>query len=214
MAAFQVLGLPQSCPFGALDMWPLVPTEALPAFLVQAGYGFKFAPCVIPASNTPTRLADFSIRSILAAESSGTSGATQGRSLDEEPQDTTAGTASARAGRQEYSWIHCTRFRPPKIPKMKREGGPRRTSRSPRVPFSSFQLSVLEGSFRQTRYLSTSQVREISTELELTENRVKIWFQNRRARERRDYLRGQHVMRPFHERRVTSSDHAASENRA
>ncbi|KAJ1106787.1 hypothetical protein NDU88_004185 [Pleurodeles waltl] len=211
MAAFQVLGLPPPYPFSALDLLPFVPSEALPAFLVQAEYGFKFAPYWIPARNTPTRLADFSIRSILATESSGNLGARQGRGLDEKPRDPCASTGAVG---EEHSWIHCTRFRPPKIPKMKREGRPRRTSRSPRVPFSSFQLSVLEGSFQQTRYLSTSQVREISTELELTENRVKIWFQNRRARERRDYLRGQHVMRPFHERRVTSVDRLAKENRA
>ncbi|XP_073178308.1 uncharacterized protein [Lepidochelys kempii] len=56
-------------------------------------------------------------------------------------------------------------------------GSPGRAPRRPRVPFSAAQIGVLEGSYRQTRYLSSRQ--------------VKIWFQNRRARERRDFLKEQ-----------------------
>ncbi|CAL1527517.1 unnamed protein product, partial [Lymnaea stagnalis] len=58
--------------------------------------------------------------------------------------------------------------------------------RNPRVPFTQHQVLVLEEKFRRTHYLSSMDVAELSSALNLTETRVKIWFQNRRARERRD----------------------------
>ncbi|XP_067413443.1 homeobox protein MSX-2-like [Emydura macquarii macquarii] len=76
-------------------------------------------------------------------------------------------------------------------PEAKRGGSPGRASRSPRVPFSAAQIGVLEGSYRQTRYLSSGQVGELAALLGLSETQVKIWFQNRRARERRDFLKEQ-----------------------
>ncbi|TGZ74746.1 hypothetical protein CRM22_000774 [Opisthorchis felineus] len=59
-------------------------------------------------------------------------------------------------------------------------------SRSPRIPFTKIQVDVLEAKFQQTHYLSGTEVYQLSSELSLAENRIKIWFQNRRARERKD----------------------------
>ena len=61
----------------------------------------------------------------------------------------------------------------------------RRSSGSPRVPFSSTQLMTLERTYTENRYLSGPQVAELSTSLKLPHHRIKIWFQNRRAREKR-----------------------------
>ncbi|XP_075554260.1 uncharacterized protein LOC142587278 [Dermacentor variabilis] len=58
--------------------------------------------------------------------------------------------------------------------------------RNPRIPFTSVQVSALEAQFAVTRYLSGAQVHSIAVALGLTETRVKIWFQNRRAREKRE----------------------------
>ncbi|XP_071521603.1 uncharacterized protein [Panulirus ornatus] len=87
-----------------------------------------------------------------------------------------------------FEWLQCTRYHPPKLPRVKRrEGGQKRKlGRNPRVPFSSTQLAALEARFRQSQYLSSCDVADLSGLLNLTETRVKIWFQNRRARERRD----------------------------
>nr|XP_045621972.1 homeobox protein MSX-1-like [Procambarus clarkii] len=87
-----------------------------------------------------------------------------------------------------FEWLQCTRYHPPKLPRVKRrEGGQKRKlGRNPRVPFSSTQLAALEARFRQSQYLSSCDVADLSLLLNLTETRVKIWFQNRRARERRD----------------------------
>ncbi|XP_071799151.1 homeobox protein MSX-2-like [Asterias amurensis] len=87
-----------------------------------------------------------------------------------------------------FSWLQCTRYKPPRLPRAKRKDGAkkRKLGRNPRVPFSPSQVATLEQKFRCTHYLSSIDVAELSAALNLSENRVKIWFQNRRARERRD----------------------------
>ncbi|BFZ11834.1 hypothetical protein BsWGS_14873 [Bradybaena similaris] len=87
-----------------------------------------------------------------------------------------------------YQWLQCTRYHPPKLQRNKQKDGgkKRKLGRNPRVPFTQHQVVVLEDRFKQTHYLSSLDVAELSTVLGLTEPRVKIWFQNRRARDRRE----------------------------
>ncbi|XP_077788747.1 homeobox protein MSX-1-like [Podarcis muralis] len=121
---------------------------------------------LVPQRTKPTqRVADFSIRSILAQDGSEGEGETQ-----QEPAE------GARWGSpsQGYTWMHCNHFKPTSVPKMKQTGcGPRPPYRSPRVPFSASQLGALESSFQQTHYLSTEQMKEVALLLGLTENRVR-----------------------------------------
>ncbi|XP_025830683.1 homeobox protein MSX-2-like [Agrilus planipennis] len=85
------------------------------------------------------------------------------------------------------SWLSCTRYCPPRIPIQKENGlKKRRVGRQARIPFTSEQLKTLEDYFQKTPYLNAVEVKQISSALHLGENRVKIWFQNRRARERRE----------------------------
>ncbi|KAM9391494.1 NK2 transcription factor related 7 [Pholidichthys leucotaenia] len=55
-----------------------------------------------------------------------------------------------------------------------------RVRRKPRVLFSQTQVSELERRFRQQRYLSAPERQHLAQILKLTATQVKIWFQNRR----------------------------------
>uniref|UniRef100_A0A8C4H8K3 Homeobox domain-containing protein n=1 Tax=Dicentrarchus labrax TaxID=13489 RepID=A0A8C4H8K3_DICLA len=64
-----------------------------------------------------------------------------------------------------------------------------RQRRKPRVLFSQSQVSELERRFRQQRYLSAPEREQLAHILKLTSTQVKIWFQNRRykcKRQRQD----------------------------
>lgn len=75
--------------------------------------------------------------------------------------------------------------------KVRREDGrpKQRLRRKPRVLFSQTQVLELERRFNQQRYLSAPERDHLATLLKLTSTQVKIWFQNRRykcKRQRQD----------------------------
>lgn len=68
-----------------------------------------------------------------------------------------------------------------------RNGPVKRTpGRLPRIPFTPYQLNELEAAYKHANYLSSEDANKLAIRLDLTCVRVKIWFQNRRARERRE----------------------------
>ncbi|XP_075160132.1 uncharacterized protein LOC142233184 [Haematobia irritans] len=84
-------------------------------------------------------------------------------------------------------WLQYTRYHPPKLQRTLRQGPAKRTpGRLPRIPFTPTQLQALESAYKASNYLSAEDANKLADSLELTNTRVKIWFQNRRARERRD----------------------------
>ncbi|XKL64565.1 hypothetical protein PGB90_004651 [Kerria lacca] len=87
-----------------------------------------------------------------------------------------------------YDWLNYTRYKPPKLQRIRKKDcvQKRRLGRNPRIPFSTEQVALLEEKFQISPYLSNSDVIHLSNCLQLSESRIKIWFQNRRARERRD----------------------------
>ncbi|XP_004536091.1 homeobox protein MSH-C [Ceratitis capitata] len=86
-----------------------------------------------------------------------------------------------------FDWLHYTRYHPPRLPRNLRQPPVKRTpGRLPRIPFTPSQLEALENAYRTSNYLSAEEANQLAETLELTNTRVKIWFQNRRARERRE----------------------------
>ncbi|CAG9860354.1 unnamed protein product [Phyllotreta striolata] len=90
---------------------------------------------------------------------------------------------------ENFTWLQCTRFCPPKIPRVPKSREmpqKRQLGRYPRIPFTNEQLAVLERKFEESAYLSSEEALSISRRLQLSDAKVKIWFQNRRARKRRE----------------------------
>ncbi|KAM7361026.1 uncharacterized protein ACRADG_009306 [Cochliomyia hominivorax] len=84
-------------------------------------------------------------------------------------------------------WLQYSRYHPPKLPRSLRQGPAKRTpGRLPRIPFTPNQLQTLENAYKNSNYLSAEDANKLADSLDLTNTRVKIWFQNRRARERRE----------------------------
>ena len=95
------------------------------------------------------------------------------------------------------AWVFCTRYsdRPssgPRARKVKKSDGssspssaPRAASsedKRPRTAFTSDQLKRLRHEFTANRYLTEERRKNLCAELGLSENQLKIWFQNKRAK--------------------------------
>ncbi|XP_046741060.1 uncharacterized protein LOC124408269 [Diprion similis] len=82
--------------------------------------------------------------------------------------------AQDNLGRNDLPWLHCTRYRPPRLPKKSMAGktSKRRPGKHPRIPFTAFQLQILEDRYSKGAYLARRDVLQLSTVLRLPQSRV------------------------------------------
>ncbi|KAI5739908.1 homeobox protein CHOX-CAD2-like [Diaphorina citri] len=72
--------------------------------------------------------------------------------------------------------------------------GKTRTKDKYRVVYSDQQRLELEKEFHYSRYITIRRKAELANSLGLSERQVKIWFQNRRAKERKQLKKREEVV--------------------
>ncbi|KAJ8015322.1 hypothetical protein DPEC_G00024920 [Dallia pectoralis] len=90
--------------------------------------------------------------------------------------NSSAGEHSPDSQRPSYDWIRRS---------LSSTGGKTRTKDKYRVVYTDQQRLELEKEFQYSRYITISRKTELALGLSLSERQVKIWFQNRRAKERK-----------------------------
>ncbi|XP_045206464.2 homeobox protein CDX-4-like [Mercenaria mercenaria] len=71
--------------------------------------------------------------------------------------------------------------------------GMTRTKDKYRVVYTEKQRKGLEREYNTNKFITTERKAKISEELNLSERQIKIWFQNRRAKERRDSRKSKEI---------------------
>ncbi|XP_054163910.1 homeobox protein Hox-A4-like [Oppia nitens] len=109
-------------------------------------------------------------------------------------ENNTNGANRPQPARSPYEWM--------KKPSYQNQTNPSkcktRTKDKYRVVYTDHQRLELEKEFHYSRYITIRRKSELASMLSLSERQVKIWFQNRRAKERKQAKKRDEVIRKDH----------------
>ncbi|XP_014235669.1 homeobox protein engrailed-1a-like [Trichogramma pretiosum] len=164
------------------------------------GRGSPFNLPVLHSSHSSSNLSrSGSLESLASSKSSVTGASVCGSSASTTGSESGGSdNASSNGGQQSLwpAWIYCTRYsdRPSSGPRSRRlkrpSGGEKARSASseekrPRTAFSAEQLAKLKIEFAENKYLTEQRRQKLSRDLGLNEQQIKIWFQNKRAKNKK-----------------------------
>merc|ERR1719229_911354 len=94
-------------------------------------------------------------------------------------------TSRPQPARSPYEWMKKPSYQSQPEKNGESFGGRTRTKDKYRIVYSDHQRLELEKEFHYSRYITIRRKAELANNVGLSERQVKIWFQNRRAKERR-----------------------------
>lgn len=128
--------------------------------------------------------------SVVAVSSDGMSGTNSPIDMPLHVNHNGNGLFRPQPARSPFEWIKKTSYQ-----QTQPNPGRTRTKDKYRIVYTDLQRLELEKEFHYSRYITIRRKMELASFLNLSERQIKIWFQNRRAKERRQLKKKEEMMR-------------------